>query len=73
MTEVQQEDAYDQILRKTWDQQIPYRILWELTYRCNERCLHCYIVDRDGRGELTTAEAQRVIDELAEKMVSSAW
>jgi radical SAM protein with 4Fe4S-binding SPASM domain len=66
MTVDRQEDAYDQILRKTWDQQIPYRVLWELTYRCNERCIHCYIVDRDGRGELTTPEAQRAIDELAE-------
>jgi radical SAM protein with 4Fe4S-binding SPASM domain len=59
-------DPYDQVLRKTWDQQIPYRVLWELTYRCNERCRHCYIVERDGRGELATAEVCRVLDELAE-------
>lgn len=64
--EERQDDPYQAILRKTWDQQIPYRVLWELTYRCNERCLHCYIVDRDHRGELTTTEARRVIDELAE-------
>jgi len=61
-----QYDPYQAILRKTWDQCIPYKVLWELTYRCNERCLHCYIVNRDGRGELTTAEAYRIIDELAE-------
>ncbi len=66
VTDARRDDPYQAILRKTWDQQIPYRVLWELTYRCNERCLHCYIVDRDGRGELTTAEAHRVMDELAE-------
>lgn len=61
-----QPDAYSQIIRKTWDEYIPFRVLWELTYRCNERCRHCYIVDRDGRGELTTQEAYRVLDELAQ-------
>lgn len=58
-------DAYQAILDKAWAGQIPYKILWELTYRCNERCIHCYLVDRDGRGELTTEEARRILDELA--------
>jgi radical SAM protein with 4Fe4S-binding SPASM domain len=64
--DVPQKDPYDLALRKTWDLQIPFRVLWELTYRCNERCRHCYIVDREGQGELDTGEAYRVLDELAE-------
>lgn len=39
----------------------------ELTYRCNERCLHCY-VDGPGRetnaGELTLDEYKALLDEL---------
>lgn len=42
---------------------------WELTYRCNERCSHCYLdvlpANAEVPGELTTAECFRVIDELA--------
>ncbi len=31
---------------------------FDLTYRCNERCIHCYL-DHDDHGELTTAEVAR--------------
>lgn len=37
----------------------------ELTYRCNEKCRHCFIVD-DHRAELTTSQVCSVLDELAE-------
>ncbi len=43
---------------------------WELTYRCNERCTHCYLdvfaPNANVPGELTTLECFRVIDQLAE-------
>lgn len=47
----------------------PLYIAWEVTLRCNARCLHCY--SESGPGvhhplELTTEEAFRVIDQLAE-------
>lgn len=42
---------------------------WELTYRCNERCSHCYLdvlpPNAEAPGELTTEECLCVIDELA--------
>lgn len=41
----------------------------ELTYRCNEKCLHCYIDDGNAvkeKPELSLAEYKRIIDELRE-------
>src|SRR2546427_10064578 len=37
----------------------------DLTYRCNERCVHCYL-DHDDHGEMTTAEIKHLLDQLAE-------
>ena len=34
---------------------IPLSVQLDLTYRCNERCVHCYL-DHDDHGEMTTAE-----------------
>lgn len=43
-------------------------VVWNLTRRCNLFCAHCYTDshDREYEGELTTQEALRVIDDLAE-------
>jgi AdoMet-dependent heme synthase len=46
----------------------PLYIAWELTHRCNARCLHCYSAsgpDASCTDELSTAEALLVIDQLA--------
>jgi radical SAM protein with 4Fe4S-binding SPASM domain len=46
-----------------------YSISWNLTRRCNLECAHCYMsasAGADTRGELTTDECRRVIDEIAE-------
>ncbi|HXH84290.1 MAG TPA: radical SAM protein [Candidatus Tectomicrobia bacterium] len=45
-----------------------YSVSWNLTRRCNLECAHCYLsahAGADTRGELTTAECRRVIDEIA--------
>ncbi|MGH7331521.1 MAG: radical SAM protein, partial [Candidatus Rokuibacteriota bacterium] len=45
-----------------------YSVSWNLTQRCNLECAHCYMsasASADSRGELTTAECHRVIDEIA--------
>ena len=44
--------------------QVPLSVQLDLTYRCNERCVHCY-VDHDDHGEMTTAEIKKLLDELA--------
>jgi radical SAM protein with 4Fe4S-binding SPASM domain len=45
-----------------------YSVSWNLTQRCNLECAHCYMsahAGADTRGELSTAECRRVIDEIA--------
>ncbi len=44
---------------------IPITVHLDLTYRCNERCVHCYL-DHDDHGEMTTAEVTDVLDQLAD-------
>ncbi len=44
---------------------IPMSVQLDLTYRCNERCVHCYL-DHDDHGEMTTAEIKHLLDEMAE-------
>lgn len=43
------------------------KVFWSVTGRCNFRCRHCYMDAPDGHlGELSTEEAFRLIDEMAE-------
>lgn len=42
-----------------------YTATMELTYRCNEKCRHCYIAN-DSSGELSTEKIKSIIDELYE-------
>ena len=44
---------------------IPLNVQLDLTYRCNERCVHCYL-DHDDHGEMTTAEIKRLLEEMAD-------
>lgn len=46
-----------------------YSVSWNLTQRCNLECAHCYMsahAGADTRGELSTDECRRVIDEIAD-------
>jgi AdoMet-dependent heme synthase len=44
---------------------VPLSVQLDLTYRCNERCVHCYL-DHEDHGEMTTAEIKDLLDQLAE-------
>jgi radical SAM protein with 4Fe4S-binding SPASM domain len=44
---------------------IPLGVQLDLTYRCNERCVHCYL-DHDDHGEMSTAEIKGLLDQMAE-------
>jgi len=50
---------------KALDLNVPLSVQVDLTYRCNERCVHCYL-DHDDHGEMTTAEIKHLMDEMAE-------
>lgn len=44
---------------------IPISVQLDLTYRCNERCVHCYL-DHEDRGEMTTAEIKDLLNQMAD-------
>jgi radical SAM protein with 4Fe4S-binding SPASM domain len=44
---------------------VPFSVHLDLTYRCNEKCVHCYL-DHDDHGEMTTAEIKHLLNEMAE-------
>jgi AdoMet-dependent heme synthase len=44
---------------------IPLSVQVDLTYRCNEQCVHCYL-DHEDHGEMSTSEIKHLFDELAE-------
>jgi len=50
-------------VKKNW---FPGRAMFEVTKRCAQRCVHCYIDDFSGEGELNTEEAKAVIRQLYE-------
>ncbi|HEY7290136.1 MAG TPA: radical SAM protein [Vicinamibacterales bacterium] len=43
---------------------VPLAVHFDLTYRCNERCIHCYL-DHDDHGEMTTDEVKGILEQLA--------
>jgi radical SAM protein with 4Fe4S-binding SPASM domain len=44
---------------------VPLNAHLDVTYRCNERCTHCYL-DHDDHGEMTLAEIKSLLDQLAD-------
>jgi AdoMet-dependent heme synthase len=44
---------------------VPLSVHLDITYRCNERCVHCYL-DHDDHGEMSTAEIKDVLTQLSE-------
>src|SRR5882672_206267 len=44
---------------------IPFSAHLDLTYRCNERCEHCYL-EHDDKGEMSTVEIKDLLDQLQE-------
>ena len=50
---------------KALQMNIPLSVQLDLTYRCNERCIHCYL-DHHDHGEMTTAEIKDLLDQMAD-------
>jgi radical SAM protein with 4Fe4S-binding SPASM domain len=44
---------------------VPFTAHLDLTYRCNEKCVHCYL-DHDDHGEMTTVEIKHLLKEMAD-------
>lgn len=58
-------DLLQEMTTKALRLNIPLNVHLDLTYRCNERCVHCYL-DHDDHGEMTTAEIKNLLEEMAE-------
>jgi len=55
----------EEITAKALRLNVPLAVQLDITYRCNERCVHCYL-DHHDHGEMTTAEIFRLIEEMAD-------
>ncbi len=53
-----------EMTEKALARNVPLGVQLDLTYRCNERCVHCYL-DHDDHGEMTTAEIKNLLDQMA--------
>ena len=51
--------------QRALDRGVPLAVHLDDTYRCNERCVHCYL-DHDDLGEMSTEEIKEVLDQLAD-------
>ena len=59
---------YQEVLSKATKNIIPVHATFELTYRCNLRCIHCYLQCEHPRksNELTTSEYKAFLDSLVD-------
>jgi len=55
----------EEINRKALALGVPFQAHLDLTYRCNERCEHCYL-EHDDKGEMTFDEVCGLFDQLAD-------
>ncbi len=58
-------DLLEEMTLKALRLNVPLSVQLDLTYRCNERCVHCYL-DHTDKGEMTTAEIKHLLEEMAE-------
>ncbi|MFZ0734216.1 MAG: radical SAM protein [Candidatus Sulfotelmatobacter sp.] len=55
----------EEMTAKALSLNVPLNVQLDLTYRCNEKCVHCYL-DHNDHGEMTTAEIKHLLDEMAD-------
>ena len=57
-------DLFQEMTAKALKMNVPLSAHLDLTYRCNERCVHCYL-DHHDHGEMTTVEIKDLLDQMA--------
>ena len=53
-------NAYVKYYEKVQEKFIPLNVHWDFTYRCDHKCVHCYITERKSN-ELSLAEAEALV------------
>lgn len=61
--------VFEELREEAMKKQIPLIAHFDLTYRCNLDCVHCYVVCHSERPECTTQEIKHILDQLAKKGV----
>jgi radical SAM protein with 4Fe4S-binding SPASM domain len=60
-------EFFSKLENRAFEQRIPFKATIELTYGCNMRCVHCFNPTHKAKGELSTQEFCRIIDQLAQE------
>ena len=63
-TQIAATPLMDRLIARTVRNRRPLSVHFDLTYRCNERCIHCYL-DHQDHGEMTTDECVDALEQLA--------
>jgi radical SAM protein with 4Fe4S-binding SPASM domain len=58
-------DLLAEMNQKALELGVPISVHLDITYRCNERCVHCYL-DHNDHGEMTTAEIKDILRQMAD-------
>ncbi|MDD2732085.1 MAG: PqqD family peptide modification chaperone [Candidatus Pacebacteria bacterium] len=56
---------FDELREEAIRRRIPLVGHFDISYRCNLNCVHCYIVPQKSRQELTTEEIKNILEQLA--------
>jgi len=62
-------DFWQRIHKSAKEKSFPLRVMFELTYRCNFKCRHCYVPEsykKKVKQELGTKEVFSILDQLAD-------
>lgn len=54
---------FTKLIETTLKHHLPFSVIFELTYRCNLRCQHCYVVKKN-KDELSLSEIKMVLKQL---------
>ncbi|MDM7939717.1 MAG: radical SAM protein [Methanothrix sp.] len=65
-TEISSENPEQSISQFMADHHILYTMLLELTYKCNERCVHCYLPEEKQLQELSLEQIDELMSEFEE-------
>ena len=57
------ESDWTDFVKSAQDHAIPLTVHWDLTWRCDHKCVHCYLTDRR-QDELSLTECIQVLDQL---------
>ncbi len=64
---LEKSEFYLRLENQASEKRIPVKATMELTYGCNLRCVHCYNPTHKAKGELSTQDFYRIIDQLTQK------